>query len=243
MFFKVISFLGISLLFNGGKEKNISQKRQVITEEYTIDFYVADNDEKLKKFKKNSSYTWYKSGKVFTTQGEVGGEVLDGSYSKRYKDNQLAEKGLFKKGLREGEWKTWYVNGKLQTTTKWKKGVRQGKYAAFNELGKLQLRGEYCKNKKNSEWIDFVKKDTIYFKDGVLNEDKIERKKKKAEAVKARKKLKFKERIRLFFDKLFKLDKPKKNTQKKSSKPNKKKVKTKKKSATSKKVKSSQKNK
>ncbi len=59
------------------------------------------------------TYTWYMKNSIQVTQGNYSGKLLHGTYTKYYwKTNQLAEKGDYKYGLKEGAWQEWNNNGK-----------------------------------------------------------------------------------------------------------------------------------
>ncbi len=178
-----------------------NQKRQIVTDEFTLEFFI-NTEFKEKKTKTTKTYTWYKSGEIYKTEGAIGGIVLDGSFIKRYTDNQLAQKGIYKNGLKHGIWKTWYPNGKLQTSTAWKNGVKKGGYKAYSELGKPQVLGEYRNDKKQGKWIYLQEKDTTFFKKGKRNDEKIERLKEREAKKELRKDLSLKERTSVFFKKI-----------------------------------------
>jgi len=231
---KWIKYISFLVLFSGFNSGDGLQKKQIVSDDFTIDFFVNPNYQ-LKKAKTTVSYTWYKSGALFTTQGEVGGEILNGVYTKRYLSGQLAEKGIYCKGVKHGVWKTWHANGKLQGITSWKKGVKKGRYAIFDQKGMPQLRGNYKHNKKTGTWEGYTSKDTTftYYKKGVINVKKTAREKEKLEKLKESKQptqLKFKDRFNNFFKQLFQSKKKKKTDLKKGKKHKKNKKSTKKKS-------------
>ena len=113
-------------------------------------------------------YYWFKGGLIHHAQSGIAGELLNDKFVKMYHSNQLAEQGYFKKGLKIGLWKTWYNNGILETTQKWSDGAKSGDFYHFGEDGTILEKGKYKNNKKNGPWIDFVKKDTIVYKNGVV---------------------------------------------------------------------------
>lgn len=103
---------------------------------------------------------------IHNTQSGMAGELLNDKFVKMYHSNQLAEQGLFKKGLKVGSWKTWHKNGLIETTQKWSNGIKSGNFHHYNENGELIEKGKYKNDKKNGPWIDFIKKDTIVYKNG-----------------------------------------------------------------------------
>jgi hypothetical protein len=68
-------------------------------------------------------YYWYGAGAIHSTQGGFGGKPLDGLYNEYYPDKNLKEQGQFKKGLKNGIWKSWNDDGTLAGSTNWKHGV------------------------------------------------------------------------------------------------------------------------
>lgn len=221
---KYISFL---VLFSGFNSGDGLQKKQIVTDHFTIDFYVTPHYD-LKKAKTEVSYTWYKSGELFTTQGEVGGAILNGVYTKRYLSGQLAEKGTYCEGVKHGVWKTWHANGKLQGLISWKKGKKKGEYGIFDKKGMPQLKGSYKHDKKIGTWENYSSKDTTftYYKKGEINIKKTIREKEKSENLKKSSSpstLKLKDRFNKFFKQLFSPQKKKKTSTKKNKNNQKKK--------------------
>lgn len=154
-------------------------------------------------------YYWFKGGAIHNAQGGAGGELLNGSYSKMFLDNQLAEQGTFQDGLKSGTWKTWHQNGKLESTTYWSGGFKDGSYYTYSVNGDLLEQGYFRKDKKHGRWVDFIKKDTAMYKAGTIvipkpkltkeekqkaREDKAKAKKEASEAAKKEKQLREKNR-------------------------------------------------
>jgi len=155
-----------TLLFFACKPNaELLQKKKIQTTTYKEDCVVV-----LKKVKPslNSTYFWYKSNEIHQSKGDYSGDLLQGKYVRHYITNELAEKGNFSYGLKKGEWKSWFKNGKLKTIAHWKKGELSGKYFLHNDSGELLLKGKYLKGKKVRMWIDYVQKDTILYKKGVV---------------------------------------------------------------------------
>ncbi len=111
-------------------------------------------------------YHWYKTRGLHTSQSNYAGELLDGDYLKYYPDNQLAEKGVFKKGLKVSVWNTWHQNGILHTRSLWKNGRLSGRYVKWDSLGNTLEAGRYSRGFKNGKWIFYAKGDTIQYKKG-----------------------------------------------------------------------------
>jgi MORN repeat protein len=68
-------------------------------------------------------YYWYYADAIHTSQGGYSGKLLNGSYMEYYPDKNLKEQGYFKKGLKDGDWKSWDDSGKIISETNWKNGI------------------------------------------------------------------------------------------------------------------------
>jgi antitoxin component YwqK of YwqJK toxin-antitoxin module len=68
-------------------------------------------------------YYWCRNNVIHSTQGGIGGPLLDGHYIAFYPDKNLKEEGFFKKGLKDGEWKTWDRKGALTSSVDWDNGL------------------------------------------------------------------------------------------------------------------------
>ncbi len=114
---------------------------------YSTDFYVNTTPKKI-KYKDTLSYFWFKAQKIHVTQGSSNGYPLHGSYTKSYNSGQIAEKGTFHKGLKNGEWRTWYESGKLKSIYVYKDGLLHGNYNLFDENGTLLEVGKFKNGQK-----------------------------------------------------------------------------------------------
>ena len=170
--------------------------KRISDKDFRYEFYTTSKKIKLHKDK---VYYWFKGGLIHSAQAGTAGELLEGDFIKSYHNNQLAEQGKFKKGLKVGIWKTWNQNGRLSSVQSWKSGVKSGSFTSFDDEGELVERGKYKDNKKTGTWINYAKKDTVNFKNGVVlpkekklsKEEKLkikEEKKKTAELKKLQKK-------------------------------------------------------
>lgn len=144
----------------------VPQKRIINTHDFDYEFYISS--EKIKKPKIEKTYFWYKTGEIHQSTADIGGSVLVDTYVKYYKSKQLAEKGIFDNGLKDGIWKNWHKNGKLSKIEKWKNGFRHGDFITYTENGEKILEGKYKNHKKHGAWIDYVSKDTLVYKKGVV---------------------------------------------------------------------------
>jgi antitoxin component YwqK of YwqJK toxin-antitoxin module len=74
--------------------------------------------------KAGRTYYWYENNSIHISQDGFSGKLLNGLYESFYLDHNLKEQGFFKKGLKDGTWKTWNDDGSLNQLTKWKNGVQ-----------------------------------------------------------------------------------------------------------------------
>lgn len=160
---KIITVLLISILLVSFTDpytiKRVSDK------EYRYEFYTTDKGSTTINTK---TYYWFKGGLIHSSQGGVAGQLLNDDFKKFYHNNQLAEQGKFKKGLKVGLWKTWFQNGRLETTQKFSNGLSSGEFQKFNESGAIIEKGKFKKGKKHGQWINYISKDTIQFKNGAI---------------------------------------------------------------------------
>ncbi len=71
-------------------------------------------------------YYWSKNHEIFFTQGNYSGRLLHGKYSMYYKEGNLKEKGVFKMGLKNGEWYEYKKDGTIDKIIKWDEGKKIG---------------------------------------------------------------------------------------------------------------------
>lgn len=82
-----------------------------------------DHESSTISVKANLQYYWYSANMIHDTQGGYSGRLLNGLYSVFYLNKNLKEQGNFKKGLKDGTWKTWKEDGSLSATAIWERGV------------------------------------------------------------------------------------------------------------------------
>lgn len=75
-------------------------------------------------------YYWYEANQIHSTQGGFSGKLLDGQYTEYYLNKNLKEQGSFKKGLKNGAWKSWNEDGTLAVSSTWKNGLLVSKEKA-----------------------------------------------------------------------------------------------------------------
>lgn len=135
----LLLFLTLKSFWISAQKFEIENKFHIKQDDKSIVFHVLDTDDsQLKKYHSKKYYYWFKSQKVLVTQGGSSGSLLNGDYESFYKNNQLAEKGLFIKGLKQGVWKFWDQNGILVHQENWSKGIQIGKQFYYNKDGLIQ---------------------------------------------------------------------------------------------------------
>ena len=137
----------------------ITNKKILHNEGFKEEVYITDKEPHLKN---DRYYYWYKSRVLHKTLDNYSGELADGPYVKYYYSSQMAEKGIFDNGLKEGKWSTWYENGQLASVTYWRKGEE----LHYNSDGDLLLKGRYRNGKKHGRWIHIEDGDTLVYKRG-----------------------------------------------------------------------------
>lgn len=143
--------------------------KRISDKDFRYEFYTTDKKINPKTAK---TYWWFKGGLIHEAQGGIGGDLLHDKFTKMYLNNQLAEQGEFKNGLRIGLWKTWHENGVLATTQIWSGGLRCGKYFRYDENGDLVENGKFSSNLKNGKWTNTESKEIITYRKGEIVKEK-----------------------------------------------------------------------
>lgn len=139
--------------------------KQLSYDDHKVTFSISEDDLNPVRLK---TYYWYKAQKIHASVGDYSGELLHGDFTKYYMSNQLAEKGKFRLGLKDGVWKSWYENGALKTVQSWRRGIRDGVEVVYSDKGEITKQGRYVKNVKQGEWIDYAAGDTIHYHNGEI---------------------------------------------------------------------------
>lgn len=196
----LLFFLSLFILLTSFEELKL--KKKITDKEFRYEFFVT---EKKAETKENRMYYWFKGGEIHNSESGISGHLLNDSFEKFYLNNQLAEKGMFNKGLKVGYWKTWHPNGVIKSTQYWDTGRKNGAYHLYDQKGELIEKGYYRRNKKQGKWINYLAKDTVTYKNNEIlvvklsdeqilrNKEKKEKqtaKKEKREALEKEKKLK-----------------------------------------------------
>ncbi|MFK7784157.1 MAG: toxin-antitoxin system YwqK family antitoxin, partial [Crocinitomicaceae bacterium] len=117
--------------------KDVYLKRTLKQDGLQYEFKVLDDDKHgVWFYDKEKFYFWYKAQGVKSTQGESSGTLLHGNFESFYENDQLHQKGIFKRGLKCGEWLHWREDGSLIYTAKWSKGELKAK-KWYSESGKV----------------------------------------------------------------------------------------------------------
>ncbi|WP_430405616.1 toxin-antitoxin system YwqK family antitoxin [Fluviicola sp.] len=154
----LLTILNIFVVFS--QKFEIENKFHIKQEDKSIIFRVLDTDDsQLKKYNSKKYYYWFKSQKILITQGGSSGSLLNGDYESFYKNNQLAEKGLFKKGLKHGIWRFWGQNGILIHQENWSSGIQIGKQLYYSNQGLLEKTILY-----KSTQVQIIARDTTIIK-------------------------------------------------------------------------------
>ena len=143
--------------------KHYGKMRVLHYTDYSIHFYLADKDIKIKT-DNVVMYTYFQGDRIVQTQGEYDGRLLNGTYKSLYTSKILKEKGTYKNGVKDGEWKRWNVGGKLVEVSHWKSGKLHGPFTTYKrgvEISTLMYKkNELVINKKDNKPIkDKTKED------------------------------------------------------------------------------------
>lgn len=157
------SAMGIACLSLQSIDRQIKRIRQ---HGQDLEFYILPN--KSISPKKDRAYYWFSHGSVHHTVGDYEGDLLDGEFSKFSNTYELLEKGKFNEGLKEGVWKNWNSNGSLKEIITYHNGRRSGPYVKYDSIGNIEQKGKYFKDLKHRRWVDYIVRDTIFYKNGDL---------------------------------------------------------------------------
>ncbi len=134
----VLLFISIALTFSTFAQKPLKDfylNRTLKQDGLQYEFTVIDNDKHgILHYNKDKFYFWYKAQRVKSTQGESSGTLLHGEFESFYTNDQLHQKGNFKRGLKRGEWLHWREDGSLIHSEIWRKGELKVK-KWYNETG------------------------------------------------------------------------------------------------------------
>ncbi len=136
----IILFLLIASTFPTIAQKPLKDfylKRTLNQDGLQYEFSVLEEDKHgVFHYNKDKFYFWYKAQGLKWTQGESSGILLHGGFESFYENDQLHEKGNFKRGLKCGEWLHWRDNGSLVYAEVWSDGELKSK-RWYNESGEI----------------------------------------------------------------------------------------------------------
>jgi antitoxin component YwqK of YwqJK toxin-antitoxin module len=167
----LLSFLLLSSLsFAQRKLEDFHLRRTLKQDGLQYQFNVLDQDKRgTRSYSKEKFYYWYKSQGIKSTQGQSSGLLLNGLFEGFYENDQLSEKGDFKKGLKQGEWMYWRSDGSLITSERWSNGTIQVRktYDRDGQLVKtVRSKGKVLKGDAGDTTIikrKFFKTETRYY--------------------------------------------------------------------------------
>lgn len=124
--------------------KDFYLKKSLKQDGLQLQFTVLDEDKKgVWHYQRSKFYFWYKAQKVMATQGGASGQLLNGNYEAFHENKQLAQKGKFCRGLKDGEWLYWRADGTLRLIEVWKNGTFSGKQVRYTANGEIEEQVEY----------------------------------------------------------------------------------------------------
>ena len=88
-----------------------------------------------------------------TTEYHKRNGVLDGQWTRWYKNGNKAEEGKYKDGKRSGEWNGWYRSSKKNFSCIYEDGKRAGNYVEWNSKGKKVKEIYYSEGKRIKEYL------------------------------------------------------------------------------------------
>lgn len=150
-------------IFIYAQQESITNRHHIQKEGESFYFFVTDKEP---NFDNSKFYFWYRAQRIRETQGGASGELLHGKFEVYFENKQLKEKGEFKKGLKNGNWKSWFKDGSLKSTTNWSKG-RLKAVNLFADNGELKSKTKYgtFRNSFTSETKEiFYSKDSLNVK-------------------------------------------------------------------------------
>lgn len=111
-------------------------KRSLYQDGLQYVFTVLDSDKRgVLRYDFSKTYFWLKAQRVVSTQGASSGDLLHGNFEAFYPSKQLARKGRFDKGLKDGSWYYWREDGTLLCSEHWNRGKKSGKQVMFDQNG------------------------------------------------------------------------------------------------------------
>jgi antitoxin component YwqK of YwqJK toxin-antitoxin module len=113
------------------------------------------------KLKPDRLYYWFSGNTIHTTQGGYSGKLLNGDYNEYFPGKNLKDQGKFKKGLKDGVWKTWDESGALTQEITWSDGMKEGPFSIYDERGEVKQSGTLRQNQLNGDILFYHGKDSV----------------------------------------------------------------------------------
>jgi len=127
-------------------EYNRKKPITVVSGDTAVIFYIRKDG--ISNVREKRQYHYYFHGQVFQNQGAYLGHLLEGEFVRLDGNGRLLEKGTFKDGLKQGEWKRWYANGELKGEQLWRNGKPAKTRFEYTVDGD---KIKYCL--KKNEWV------------------------------------------------------------------------------------------
>ena len=86
------------------------------------------------------------------TRFQKSNGVLQGKWTKVYKNGNKAEEGDYKNGLKNGSWKAWFSSGEIHYSCLYKNGKKSGLYQEWNRYGEIINEIQYEMGKRTQEY-------------------------------------------------------------------------------------------
>ena len=156
-------------------EYNRKKAITVISGDTTLIFNIKNDG--TGQIREKRFYHYYFHGKVLQSKGAYLGHLLEGEFVRLNGQGTLAEKGLFKNGFKNGEWKCWYLTGELKSEQVWRNGKSaqtRFEYSIDGEKIKYRFyKGEWIRKSKSEEPKNVEparKRKFLFFKRNLDNE-------------------------------------------------------------------------
>lgn len=94
--------------------------------------------------------------------------ALDGSYVSYFENGQIQEQGVFRKGLKEGQWTGFNPEGKRTYSAFFDGSNMEGKFTSYFPSGKLKEEGKYVmtfREQKHGEWLSYYENGQIMIRE------------------------------------------------------------------------------
>ncbi|HAM97190.1 MAG TPA: hypothetical protein DCQ26_01130 [Marinilabiliales bacterium] len=158
---KTVPFLAFLLLVNLSNtfgqwmHENFTKRNlKIHTDTSVLVFEIIEETLEIKP-SVDLTYFWYLNRKILSNKGGIGGQLLDGSFTRYNRQDYLMEQGSFKKGLKWGEWKYWDEMGNLIRIEPYKNGLLDGKVTIYEKEGEIKTltyrKGKLTRNTKDAE--------------------------------------------------------------------------------------------